>query len=56
MQLKRGVKPEDTIGAQLARRGEAVDYHPVRRQMGRYGSEHLATDPRDITGAQMMPE
>ena len=56
MQLERGVKPENAVGAQLARRGEAVDHHPVRRQMGRYGGEHLATDTLDVAGAQMVPE
>ncbi len=56
MQLERGVKPENAVGAQLARRGEAVDLHPVRRQMGRDGGEHLATDTLDVAGAQMVPK
>ena len=56
MQLERGVKPENAVGAQLARRGEAVDHHPLRRQMGRYRGEHLATDTLDVAGAQMVPE
>ena len=56
MQLERGVKPENAVSAQLARRGEAVDHHPVRRQMGRDSGEHLAADPLDVAGAQMMPE
>jgi hypothetical protein len=49
------VKSENAIGAQLARRGEAVD-HPLRRQMGRHGGEHLATHALDITGAKMVSE
>ena len=56
MQLKRGVKPQDAIGAQLARRGEAVDHHPLRRQVGRHRGKHLATDALDVASPQMMPE
>lgn len=56
VQLERRVKSENAVSAQFARRGEAVDYHPVRRQMGRDGSEDLAPDALDVAGAQMMPE
>jgi hypothetical protein len=50
------VKPQDAIGAQLTRRGEAVDHHPLRRQMGGHRGKHLATDALDVAGPQMMPE
>ena len=56
MQLKPGVKSQNPVGAQLARRGEAVDHHPLDRQMGRYGGKHLATDPLDVASPQVMPE
>src|SRR6185312_4736743 len=56
MQLKGGVKPQDAIGAQLARRGETVDHHPLRRQMGGHCGKHLATDALDVAGPQMMPQ
>ncbi len=56
MQLKCGVKPQDAIGAQLARRGEAVDHHPLGRQVGRHRGKHLATDSLDVASPQMMPE
>src|SRR6185312_4097142 len=56
MQLKGGVKPQDAIGTQFARRGEAVDHHPLRRQMGGHCCKHLATDALDVAGPQMMPE
>ena len=56
MQLERRVKPEHAVGAQLARRGEAVDHHPLRCQMGRYRGEHLATDTLDVAGAEVVPE
>ena len=56
MQLERRVKPENAVGAQLAGCGEAVDHHPIRRQMGRDSGEHLAADTFDVAGAQMVPE
>ena len=56
MQLERGVKSENAVGPQFARRGEAVDHHSVRRQMGRDGGEHLAADALDVAGPQVMPE
>jgi hypothetical protein len=56
MQLKGGVKPQDAIGTQLTRRCEAVDHHPLRRQMGGHRGKHLATDALDVAGPQMMPE
>ena len=56
VQLERGVKSENAVGAQFARRGEAVDHHPVRRQMGWDRSEDLAADALDVASPQVMPE
>lgn len=56
MQLERGMKSENAVSAEFARGREAVDHHPVRRQMGRDGGEDLAADALDITGAQVMPK
>jgi hypothetical protein len=54
VQFKRGVISRNAIRPEFVRRSEAVNHHPLCRQMGRR-RKHLGRR-LDVAGPQVMPE